>query len=190
MTAEITAEQAPQIHDIESYKAVTGAKRFKRTAEEMAMDLSPEQALKRRLAAFDPNWLDKNPVAKASVMQGIEQAKARQFTDGPVGFRPDRAVLVQPGDIVIRIRAAKGVDKDYLSRLPTTEIVIEQDNFFYGRMDDKLAGLYEGETGKFFQDLIESGMGELIDHPAFKQPEPLTETENVQDESSPVTAEG
>lgn len=183
MTAEITAKQAPQIHDIESYKAVTGAKRFKRTAEEMAMDLTPEQALKRRLAAFDPNWLDKNPVAKASVERGLEQAKARQFTDGPVGFRP-----VQPGDIVIRIRAAKGVDKDYLSRLPTTEIVVEQDNFFYGRVDDKLAGLYEGETDKFFQDLIESGMGELIDHPAFKQPEPLTE--NVEDESSPVTAEG
>jgi hypothetical protein len=184
MTQEITAEQAPHIHDLESYKAVTGAKRFKRTAEEMQLGLSPEEALKRRLAAFDPNWLDKNPVAKASVERGPEQAKARQFT----GFRPDRAVLVQPGDIVIRIRAAKGVDKDYLSRLPTTEIVVEQDNFFYGRVDDKLAGLYEGETDKFFQDLIESGMGELIDHPAFKQPEPLVEPEevtaNVNDDSS------
>jgi len=47
----ITAEQAAQITDIESYKRVTGAKRFKRTKEEVDAGLSPEEALKVRLGA-------------------------------------------------------------------------------------------------------------------------------------------
>lgn len=167
MKAEITAEQATQIRDIKSYKTVTGAKRFKRTVDEVLARLTPEQALKRRLAAFDPNWLDKNPVAKASMERGLEQAKARQFTDGPVSFRPDRAVLVQPGDIVIRIRAGKGVDKNYFEHLPQSEIVVEENNLFYGWLDVKLGGQYKGDARKFFQNLLNEGLGELIDHPKF-----------------------
>jgi hypothetical protein len=155
MTQEITAEQALRIFDLESYKAVTGFQRFKRTKEEMALDISPEEALKRRLAAFQATppfqtLVDANKRAQ-------EQVK-KVFT-----------ASAGSGEIVIRIRPAKGVDKDYLERLPKTEIVLEQDNFFYGRMDDKLAGLYDGETQQFFTDLIEGGMGELIDHPKFKE---------------------
>lgn len=45
----LTKEQAAQITDIESYKSVTGAKRFKRTKDEMDRGLTVEQALAERL---------------------------------------------------------------------------------------------------------------------------------------------
>lgn len=156
MTQEITPEQAAKIFDLESYKAVTGFKRLKRTKEEMAMDLSPEQALKRRLTAFSSIQAPLQTLVEANQKAQAEVKKAYSSSRGD-------------GEVVIRIRPAKGVDKDYLERLPKGEIVVVQDNFFYGRMDDKLAGLYEGETEQFFADLIEGGMGELIDHPKFKE---------------------
>ena len=45
----MNAEQAKQISSIEDYKRITGAKRFKRTKDEMARGLSVEQALQERI---------------------------------------------------------------------------------------------------------------------------------------------
>lgn len=44
----LNSEQAAKIHDLESYKSVTGS-RFRRTKEEIASGLSNEDALKKRL---------------------------------------------------------------------------------------------------------------------------------------------
>jgi len=183
MTAEITAEQAPQIHDLESYKTVTGAKRFKRTAEEMQLGLSPEAALKRRLAAFDPNWLDKNPEAKALVMLGIEQAKARMFTNAAEFVKRQ---TYGTGEILIRIRPVKGVSPDYFEHLPSAEIVVEQDDKFYGWLDVMLSGRYTGTVNAFFAEVLDEGLGEKISNPRIAA-EPQ-ETENVESTSS--TAKG
>jgi hypothetical protein len=175
MTQEITAEQATRIHDLPSYREVLGVERFKRTAKEMQLGLDPEAALKRRLAAFDPNWLAANPAAKASVDRGITQAKAGLVGDGPTQFRThieakfvsDQAVIVKPGDVVIRIRAVKGVSPDYFEHLPQTEIVVEQDSQFYGWLDVKLGSQYSGEAANFFTEVLNQGLGELIDRPKF-----------------------
>jgi hypothetical protein len=159
MTQEITAEQATRIHDLPSYREVLGVERFKRTAEEMQLGLDPEAALKRRLAAFSSNPLQAKANAASYKPWDVQEARKAYFGD--------TAVLVKPGDIVIRIRAGKGVDKDYFEHLPQSEIVVEQDNQFYGWLDVKLGGQHSGEAAEFFTEVLNQGLGELIDRPKF-----------------------
>jgi hypothetical protein len=159
MTQEITAEQAAHIFDLESYKAVTGYKRLKRTDEEMNLGLSPEDALKRRLAAI---------IAPAQV-QMPNVAFDTDFAMRTVSAIAERRKEYD-GEIIIRIRPAVGVDRDYFEHLPKGEVTVHLDNQAYGWLDVKLGGQYQNETPEFFRDLLNEGLGELIDHPKFTQP--------------------
>jgi hypothetical protein len=134
---DITPEQAPQIHDISSYKTVTGAKRFRRTKEESALGLSPEEALQGRL---------------------------REANDLPAGAVGSVDNLPRPrgGDIVIRIKPAAGVDRDYFERLPRKEIEIALDNSWYGWYDELTAARYDGKLKLLFQHMLDLGIGEVI----------------------------
>lgn len=195
MTQEITAEQAQRIHDIESYKAVTGYKRLKRTAEEMNLGLSPEDALKRRLAAFDPNWLEKNAAAWQSVQTGLAQAQSGQLSDGPsvlaeANTRANATIKRETygtGEILIRIRPTKNVPGDYFEHLPKAEIIVTEDDKFYGWLDVFLSGRYNGTPAEFFTEALDQGIGELISHPVTETPAEPEETPNV--ESVSITAE-
>lgn len=170
MTQEITAEQAPQIHDLESYKTVTGAKRFKRTAEEMAMDLSPEQALKQRLAAFG-----------SKPITNVLQAKADAASYKPWDVQAARKSLKLDGngEIIIRIRPAKGVSPDYFEHLPKAEILVVEDDKFYGWLDVMLSGRYTGTVNEFFAEVLDEGLGEKISYPQYAvQPEAVNDNPN------------
>lgn len=171
MTQEITADQAPRIHDLASYCEVLGVKRFKRTKQEMQLGLSPEDALKRRLVVFE-----KQPSEEWLRKMADAEAKCEGVSVGGLAvdlgmYKSDTAVLVKPGDIVIRIRAGKGVDKDYFEHLPSHEVTVELDNQAYGWLDVKLGGQYSGEAADFFKFIFENGLGEAIDHPKFDNPE-------------------
>ena len=137
----ITPEQAKQIHDIESYKSVTGAKRFKRTKDEKARGLDPEEALLERVKDLPGNITAFDNEGKMIV------PKARK-THG--------------GEIVIRIKPPKKLDPEYLEHLTNKEIVIEQDDKFYGWLDTKLSAPYNGDVHKLFQHILDQGLGQVI----------------------------
>lgn len=154
MTQELTAEQAAKIFDIESYKAVTGYERFKRTKEEMILGLSQEEALRCRLAKFQSN-----PPLQ-TLVDANKRAQERV-----------KKTFAGSGEIIVRIRPAPGVDRDYFEYLPKGEVIVHLDNKVYGWFDVKLGGQFSGEAAEFFQFLLENGLGEAIDHPKFTKPE-------------------
>lgn len=136
---EISSEQATQIHDITSYKEVMGAKRFKRTKEEMAMGLTPEKALELRLR------------------------EANDLPVGAVGSRPTpRASTSWAGDITIRIRPEAGVSSDYFERLPNGPVEIILDEKWYSWFDNKTEAPYNGDSTTLIEHILNLGIGEVI----------------------------
>lgn len=184
MTQEITPEQAARIFDLESYKAVTGYKRLKRTDEEMNLGLEPEDALKRRLAAIlAPAQVMTTNVAFDTdfALRTLEAANRRAQAEVKKTYESSP----QSGEIIIRIRPAPGVDRDYFEHLPKGEVTVHLDNQAYGWLDVKLGGQYQNETPEFFRDLLNEGLGELIDHPKFTQPK----ESHVYDDSNQAPSE-
>lgn len=134
----LTKEQAAQIHDMDSYRAVTGAKRFKRTADEVAAGLSPEEALRRRLSS----------VSKSPDKSGEKKV---------------RASTSRKGDITIKIRPQAGVDPEYFEHLRAKPVEIVLDNKWYGWVHTKLEHPYEGNIEKLLLQILNLGLGEIID---------------------------
>jgi len=136
---EISSHQATLIHDIASYKEVMGAKRFKRTKEEMAMGLTAEKALELRLR------------------------EANDLPAGAVGSRPTpRASTSRKGDITIKIRPAAGVESSYFERLPNGPVEIVLDEKFYSWLDNKLECPYNGDSTMILRHILNLGIGEVI----------------------------
>lgn len=136
--------------------------RFRRTKDELARGLSPDEAKHERdLIDLDKRLaMDEDPDSAtiASVKRGVEQAKARKFVPDPR----------KKGDIVIRIRPVKGVPADYFEHLRDGEIVVEQDEHWYKWVDHYLGKVYnEAGDAKFFRDILDRGIGELIKHVHF-----------------------
>jgi len=146
---EITPEHAAQIHDIESYKAVTGEKRFRRTKEEISLGLSPEEALQSRLRGGPQNFQNDGTSPKANIRE-------TKTTKGP---RPSTS---RKSDIIIRIRPAAGTDADYFEDLPDTEIEIVEDEKFYSWLDVRLKAPYDGDVQRLLRDILDLGIGEVI----------------------------
>jgi len=147
---DITQARAQQIFDLDSYKEVTGAKRFKRTKEEMALGLSPDEALQRRLDPFRGQELPSGAVGS---------------TDTAVGQKPKvRASTSRKGDIVLRIRPAVGVDSAYFERIPQDgrdrEIILDEK--WYSWLDNKLDCPYNGDVALLLDHILNLGMGEVI----------------------------
>jgi hypothetical protein len=141
MTQEITAEQAPHIHDLESYKNVLKVKRFKRTKEEMDLGLSPEEALDRRLAAFG------NPLQEAP----IETVDPRP--------RPRRR---SGGEIIVKIRPDRNVDADYFEDLPSGTLEVTLDNHWYSWLATRAQQPYENDHQKLLTHILALGIGEVL----------------------------
>jgi len=122
--------------------------RFRRTKDELARGLTPEQAQYERLSAA----ADKAP-SHADHMD--LSARAVKALSKP---KPE----VKSGDIIIRIRPDKTVDKDYFEHLCGKEIDVTQDDHFYKWIDHFLGK--DEELPKLFQDILDKGIGEVIDN--------------------------
>lgn len=148
---DISKEQAAQITDLESYKVVTGAKRFKRTKEEMLLGLTPEQGLERRLT------MARGEQVPEALKRGIAQAKAGQLNDGPTSLR---ASTSRSGDIVIR--PAAGTDSDYFQRVPQEPVEIVLDQQWYAWFDSLAESPFQGDVGKLLRFILDQGIGEVL----------------------------
>lgn len=135
-------EQAAQIHDIASYKEVMGAKRFKRTKEEMALGLTSEEALEARL-----NEANNLPTGACG---------SRDIRPSP------RASTSRAGDITIKIRPQAGVDSDYFKRLPNGPVELVLDEKWFSWFDTKLNVPYNGDSTQLLQHILDLGIGEVI----------------------------
>jgi hypothetical protein len=165
MTQDITREQAAQITDLESYKRITGFKRLKRTKEEMDSGLTPEEALKRRLAE---TLGEEVPEA---LRRGIAQAKAGQLNDGP---KP-RASASRKGDITLQIRPAAKTDADYFEHVPGKPVEIVLDQSWYSWFDTLSQTPFGGDTTKLLRFILEQGIGQVLTK--FHFPEDIEEFE-------------
>jgi len=130
----LTKEQAAQITDLESYKKVTGAKRFKRSKEETDRGLTPEKALQERL--------------EIALGEKEKPKPARK----PVNHNR--------GDIVLR--PTDNSFEEYFEELPNKAVKIELDDKWYGWFITLLANPYEGDANKLMRDIMDLGIGEVL----------------------------
>jgi len=137
----LTKEQAAKIHDIESYKAVTGAKRFKRTKEETAAGLSPEEALQARLD-------DLVPVNEIHVVTGKKKSKSKYLSGKEL--------------LTIRVRPDSKIPAEYFEKLKKKNIEVVLDDKFFGWVDNKLDHPYNGDVAKLFLHILNLGIGEVV----------------------------
>jgi hypothetical protein len=70
------------------------------------------------------------------------------------------------------------VDEEYFNSLPAGEIEITADDKFYAWVDTKLTAPYDKDAGQLFQDMLEMGLGEIIDHKHFEEDVYGTEISN------------
>lgn len=113
--------------------------RFRRTKDELARGLTPEQAQAER---------DTQPLAKA--------------LDQIADLKMPRVILAkESGEFIIKIVPAKGVDKDYFENIKA-RIEVTLDNDFYKWIDHYLDKVYDGDMSKLFQNILDKGIGEVI----------------------------
>lgn len=158
---EISSEQAKLITDLESYKSVMGAKRFKRTAAEMSLGLSPERALERRLMEALGNMLLEKQVAIQEITASKETTVALEAIE-KLPVTPKPKAERRKGDIVIRLRPTKGVDADYFEHVPQGEIAIEIDEHWYKWFDTRAITPYDGDVQKLLSTVFDRGMNEVV----------------------------
>lgn len=162
----MNAEQAQKIHDIESYIAVTGAKRFKRTKEEMSLGLSPEEALKRRIQQLETGLSNES---FKSLERGLDDAKNGRTAP----LRETSKHSTKSGDLIIR--PEKGVSSDYFEHMPDTILEIRLDSQWYGWWDTLMSGPFDGNAQKLIQYIMNFGIGEV--HTKFHFPADIAEYE-------------
>ena len=133
----ITKEQAKQITDIESYKKVTGAKRFKRTKEEVEAGLNAEDALKIRLGQKPSKTTTDNAKPKFKKGYGSQT-------------------------LTIEITADSGVDKDLFERIPKGTISFRADDKTFAWLDNRLDAPYNGDIALMVSDIFDLGLQEII----------------------------
>jgi len=131
--------------------------RFRRTKDELSRGLTPEEAHAERVRLRGGGHV--------VISSGIKNPEPPKSPSGVVAFKPTRDTK---GEVVIRIRPAKGVDDDYFEHLDGKEIVVEQDDKFYSWLDHFAGGVYDqAEKDKLFQDLLDRGIGEIIKNVQF-----------------------
>jgi hypothetical protein len=138
--------------------------RFRRTKDELARGLSPEQAKAER-EGFQSSIavVAAPPMAEEEAEEAYNSAEPIPAKKAAIEKIVRKITRKGNGEIVIRIRPAKGVDSDYFEHLGNREIEVTQDDKFYGWLDHYAGKVYdEHGQAKLFQDLLDSGIGELI----------------------------
>jgi len=124
--------------------------RFRRTKAEIAAGLSPDEAQHQR----------------DLLKRGVEQTL--EYTDPLNEVSNKLEKKNKKGDIVVRIRPAKGVDADYFEHLESDEIVIEADSDFYKWIDHYFSKI-SNDKQRIMVELFNRGLDELITHIHFEK---------------------
>lgn len=154
MANELTAEQAKQITNLESYKVVTGAKRFKRTKADMDLGLTPEEALQQRI----------NEALGVGVLPPYDKIVEANTPPEAQKTAPPRAMASRKGDITIRIRPAAGTDADYFEHVPDKPIEIVLDQKWYLWFDTLANSVFQGDLGKVMTYIMDKGISYVLTH--------------------------
>jgi hypothetical protein len=115
--------------------------RFRRTRDELARGLTPEQAQAER--GVQPLTKALDDIVK--LPKPVKLIKAKEN-----------------GQFFISIFPAKGVDKDYFEHIKA-RVEVTLDNDFYKWVDHYLDKVYGGDASKLFQDILDKGIGQVID---------------------------
>lgn len=121
-------------------------KRFRRTKDEIERGLSPAQAK-----------------AERDAFQAFTAADAQNEAVPLTKKEINKIIRRVTGEIIVRIRPAKGVDSDYFEHLDGKVIVLEEDEHFYKWLDHLLDKVYnEHGPAKLVQDILDQGIGGVI----------------------------
>lgn len=149
--------------------------RFRRNKDELARGLTPEQAKAGRFRKVEIDFPENRDALIEEACEADDGLPigGGGYTVKPSGIKnpippdsPSGVIALKKGkrgEIVLRIRPAKGVDADYFEFLPKGEVVVEQDQNFYQWVDNHLDKVYD-QAGpeKFFQDLLTQGIREIL----------------------------
>lgn len=138
--------------------------RFRRTKDELARGLSPEQAKAER-DAFQATLskLASPPMTAEDAQQAYDEAVPVPIKKKEIEKIVSKVIRKGTGEIVIRIRAAKGVDPDYFEFLDGKEVQVEQDEHFYKWVDHLLSHVYnEHGKSKLMTDVLTEGIGGVL----------------------------
>lgn len=141
--------------NIEEWKKQTGAKRFKRTKEEMALGLSPQEALDRRLAESLSG--DRSALVEAAV-----RADDGNVTAGG-GRRSGKS------KITIEILAKPGTDTDYFEHVPGNTVTVTMNEKWYAWFDNLSQVPYDGDVARLIRHIVDAGLNTLIAESAFRE---------------------
>lgn len=122
--------------NVTEWKATNGAKRFRRTKEEIADGLTPEQALKKRLSGA-----------------GDEAVPITELSDTKPSHKSNITILVS---------AASKTDSDYFEHLPALPVKIELDQSWYTWYDTLVSGPFEGDSNKLLKFILDHGMEAVL----------------------------
>jgi len=125
--------------NIQEWKAENGAKRFRRTKEEIASGFTPAEALQKRLLEAE---------GKQAPILGSEDKK---------DDKPSRK-----SNITILVSAAAKTDSDYFEHLPASPVKIELDQSWYTWYDTLVTGPFEGDANKLLKFILDQGIETVL----------------------------
>jgi hypothetical protein len=138
--------------------------RFRRTKDELARGLSPEQAKAERdgfkgtlaTAAMPPMTADE-------AQKAYDEAEPVPLSKKEVEKIVRKVTRKGSGEIVVRIRPAKGVDADYFEFLTGKQLEVEQDEHFYKWFDHLASKVYDEQgQSKLMTDILSEGIGGVL----------------------------
>lgn len=138
--------------------------RFRRTKDEIARGLSPEQAQAER------NSFQRTLASVAMPPLTDEEAQEAYDNADPVPLKAKEIEKIVRkvtrkgnGEILLRIRPGKDVDADYFEHLRDRTIEVTQNNHFYQWLDHLLDKVYNDHgQAKLFEDVLTEGIGEVL----------------------------
>ena len=149
---DISKEQATLITDLDSYKTVTGAKRFKRTKEEMTAGFTPTEALNKRLIEVRGETV----IGDSHTVGGRTDAPIEKDGDPRFGRS------YRKSNITIQVRAAPKTDADFFEHIPAKPVEIILDQSWYSWFDTLAAGPFQGDSTKLLRFILEQGIGQVL----------------------------
>lgn len=146
--------------------------RFRRTKEEIEAGLTPEQAKAKREAAvlaWTPEEKAKllsivmPPMTAEDAQKAYDEAEPVPLSKKEVEKIVRKVTQKGSGEIIVRIRPAKGVDADYFEHLRDRVIEVTQDEHWYKWFDHLVSKVYnEHGQEKLFEDILSDGIGQVL----------------------------